>query len=256
MASQKVRPPVLQSFFRISTYLMYAFTPEKKLRLGGRNFCLSSFDKWRLNSHSLSRLSGTDQRSIPSRFAVFGMILFFLFLTGCQSAFLNKIKPNEFKEQYYIDAKLNFAIKHPLNWKRIKTSVSSPKYQANTVLWQIKNPHEKSSVIGNMLIQSLPRNKKSNLPDLLSHFLTGKPELTSGQAEKFEHPAGSALKLLGHDADRGRLTIALQGQQHDFIISLNYPNSRFDELLPVFQDIVASFTEIIRDDNNPKSPST
>ncbi|MCK5912881.1 MAG: hypothetical protein KAG12_03320, partial [Desulfuromusa sp.] len=192
----------------------------------------------------------------PSRFAVFGLILIFLFLSGCQSAFLNKIKPNEFSEQYYIDAKLNFAIKHPLNWKRIKIPVSSPEYQINTIRWQIENPHKKSSVIGNMLIQSLSHNKKSNLPDLLSHFLTGKPELTSGQAEQFKHPAGLALKLLGHDAERGRLTIALQGEQHDFIISLNYPNSRFDELLPVFQDIVASFTEIVRDDSDPKSPST
>jgi hypothetical protein len=41
MASQKVRPTALQRFFRTSTYLMYAFTPEKPLRLVGRNFCLA-----------------------------------------------------------------------------------------------------------------------------------------------------------------------------------------------------------------------
>ena len=200
--------------------------------------------------------SGANLSSFPFRFYLAIFIGLTLPLSGCQSAFLNKIKPNEFNEQYYIDAKLNFAIKHPLNWKRIKIPVSSPEYQIDTILWQIENPHEKSSVIGNMLIQSLSHNEKTNLPDLLSHFLTGKPELTSGQAERFEHPAGSALKLLGHDVDRGRLTIALQGQQHDFIISLNYPNSQFDQLLPVFQDIVDSFTEIVRDDSNPKSPST
>ena len=223
MASQKVRPPVLQPFFWISTYIMYAFTPEKRLRLGGQTFCLAI------------------------------LIGLTLPLFGCQSELLNKIKPNEFNEQYYIDAKLNFAIKHPLNWKRIKIPVSSPKYRANTILWQIENPHKKSSVIGNMLIQSLVRDEKTDLPDLLSHFLIDKPELTSGQTEQFEHPAGLALKLLGHDADRGHLTIALQGQQHDFIISLNYPNNKFDTLLPVFQDIINSFTEITRTANKPGS---
>jgi len=29
MASQKVRPSAFRRFFRISTYLMYAFAPEK-----------------------------------------------------------------------------------------------------------------------------------------------------------------------------------------------------------------------------------
>jgi hypothetical protein len=58
------------------------------------------------------------------------------------------------------------------------------------------------------------------------------------------YPAGQALKMLGHDADRGRLTIALKGQQRDFIIALNFPSDRFDELLPIFDEIVASFVEI------------
>jgi len=33
MASQKVRPTLLVRFFRTSTYSMYAFVPEKPLRL-------------------------------------------------------------------------------------------------------------------------------------------------------------------------------------------------------------------------------
>ena len=185
--------------------------------------------------------------------AISGLILALFLLSGCQSALLNKIKPNEFNEQYYIDAKLDFAIKHPMNWKRIKIPVSSPEYRADTVHWKIENPHKKSAAMGDMSIQSLSRNKKTDLPDLLSNFLTDKPELKSGQAEQFKHPAGLALKLLGHDVDRGRLTIALQGQQHDFIISLDYPNNRFDKLLPVFQDIVDSFTEIIRADSYQKT---
>jgi hypothetical protein len=41
MASQKVRPTELRRFFRISTYLMYAFAPEKTPSLVGRNFCFA-----------------------------------------------------------------------------------------------------------------------------------------------------------------------------------------------------------------------
>jgi len=33
MASQKFRPAALQRFFRTSTYLMYAFTPENHCAL-------------------------------------------------------------------------------------------------------------------------------------------------------------------------------------------------------------------------------
>jgi demethoxyubiquinone hydroxylase (CLK1/Coq7/Cat5 family) len=41
MASQKVRPTALRRFFRTSTYLLYAFAPEKPPSLVGRNFCLA-----------------------------------------------------------------------------------------------------------------------------------------------------------------------------------------------------------------------
>ncbi|MFK5926713.1 MAG: hypothetical protein QM483_08795 [Desulfuromusa sp.] len=222
MASQKIRPPVLQQFFRISTYFMYAFTPEKQLRLGGRFFFLAIF------------------------------ICFVPALLGCQSSLLKKVQMNEFSEQLYIDAKLNFAIKHPQNWQRAVIPVSSPEYRADTVIWIVENPGKENDNVGHMLIRSLSRSDTTDLPDLLSHYLADKPELKSGQAERFEHAAGSALKFLGHDENRGLLTIALLGQQHDFIISLDYPSSRFDELLPVFQDIVDSFTEVIRPDSYPK----
>lgn len=214
----------------------------------------TKFTDWGLNSHSVSQSAGASSRSVPSQFIRLTIcISLILTLFGCQSALLNKIKPTEFSEQLYVDAKLNFAIKHPLNWKRTIIPVSSPKYQANTVSWIVENPRIETDNDGRMLIQNISKNDKASLPDLLSNFLAETPELKSGQAEQFEHPAGPALKLLGHDVDRGLLTIALQGKQHNFIISLDYPSSRFEELLPIFQDIVNSFSEIIRPDNYLKS---
>lgn len=171
--------------------------------------------------------------------------LVILLATGCQTALMKQLPKTDFEEQLYIDAELNFAIKHPLNWKRIKTPVSSPGYRADTVQWQIEDPQQQDTFAGSMLIQSLPSGDKS-LPEQLSRFLADRPELQSGQVDSFEHPAGHALKLLGHDKSHGRLTIALQGQQHDFIIALSCLNNKFEQLLPVFQDIVDSFSEIIR----------
>jgi len=219
MASQKKQPAMMQLFFKISTYIRDAFSPEKQLHLVRRYCCLVIF------------------------------ICFVPTLSGCQSSLLKKVQMNEFSEQLYIDAKLNFAIKHPQNWKRVIIPVSSPKYRADTVSWIAENPPGEKDGAGHMLIRSLPHNSKTDLPDILSSYLADIPELISGQAERFQHPAGSALQFQGHDKDRGVLTIALIGQQRNFIISLDCPSSRFDELLPMFQDIVASFTEILRPDS-------
>ncbi len=172
-------------------------------------------------------------------------ILFLLMLVGCQSPLMKTIQPNEFNEQLYINAKLSFAIKHPLDWVITTTPVSSPNYRNDTVIWKVKNPNIKTDIVGTMLIKSNPTIKSTDLADILSSFLSNQPELTSGQAINFTHSAGNALKLVGHDIEQGRLTIALQGQLHDFIISLDYPNDKFNKLLPVFNDIVASFTEIV-----------
>ena len=222
MVSQKVRSQELQYFFRLTRFTSCIFPPENPLR--------------------------------PIKHFFYLVLLFCLSLLflGCQSSLLKNVQMNEFNEQLYIDAKLNFAIKHPLNWERVIHPVASPKYKADKVSWKIDNPHKENGIIGKMLIQSRPRNKNTSLPDLLSNFLADRPEVKSGQAEQFDHPAGTALKFLGHNVDRGLLTIALQGQQHDFIISLEYPSNRFDKLLPVFQDVVDSFTEVIRPGSYPE----
>ena len=88
------------------------------------------------------------------------------------------------------------------------------------------------------------KTPRKNAADLMADFLAGEPELKAGQAEPFSHPAGEALRLLGRDDQRGRLTIAIQGNRRDFIISLDYPVKHFEELLYIFEDIVASFEEI------------
>lgn len=165
-------------------------------------------------------------------------------LSGCLSTLLNQ-PAGDINEQLYIDARLGFAIKHPLDWLLVQIPVSSPKYRADTILWKIKDLKQQHLDVGEIMIISRTADPKKQLPDLLSSYLSSERELKSSKVENFDHPSGPALKLLGHDDNRGRLTIALKGQSRDFIISLDFPTSRFDELLPVFEDIVASFVEVV-----------
>lgn len=164
-------------------------------------------------------------------------------LSGCVSSMMDKLPGQQINEQLYIDARLGFAIKHPLDWQRLQTPVSSPKYRADTVRWLVKDLQQGRGS-GEMLIRSHAANPELTLPDLLSCYLTEEPELSSGQVEELTLPSGPALKLLGHDDKQGRLTVAMKGKSRDFIISLDYPSSRFDELLPIFLDVVNSFTEV------------
>ncbi|HEY5673541.1 MAG TPA: hypothetical protein VIR78_07545 [Malonomonas sp.] len=165
-------------------------------------------------------------------------------LCAC-SMISGKQSSSDFNEQLYVDARLNFAIKHPLDWRQQQVPVSQPEYRADTVTWVIKDLQQQSTVVGTFLIRSTVADKQKLLPDLLSEFLSTRPELKTGRVTEVTYPAGPALKMLGHDLDRGRLTIALKGQQRDFIISLNYPSDRFDDLLPIFEEIADSFVEIL-----------
>ena len=80
-------------------------------------------------------------------------------------------------EQLYLDAKLNFSIKHPLDWERISIPPSSPEFRADTVRWKISNPLWKENAVGDMLVRSMPGLENRQLADLLSDFLSVQPQL-------------------------------------------------------------------------------
>ena len=161
---------------------------------------------------------------------------------------LGKQPARNINEQFYIDARLDFAIKHPLDWKLKQIPVSSPDFRADTVRWQVNGLKQGNDAVGEMLIRSWPTESNTPLEDLLNSYLSGEAKLADIHKENFDHPSGPALKLTGHDDQQGRLLLALKGQKRDFIISIGYPSNRFEELLPVFQDIIDSFVEVVRPD--------
>lgn len=168
-----------------------------------------------------------------------------LLLSGCLPASLQKqLSGNDYNEQLYVNAALGFSVLHPLAWQRLELPVSSPQYRADSIRWQVLDPEHKSNVTGEMLIRSLAPDVDRSLLKLLDDFLQQQPALNSREIENFRHPSGEALRLVGHDDRRGHLIIALKGAQHDFIIAIDFPSRRFAELLPFFENVVTSFSEI------------
>jgi len=147
-------------------------------------------------------------------------------------------------EQLYIDARLNFAIKHPLDWKRLQIPVSSPQYRDDTIRWQIAAPQSQNHDPGELLIRSTAADPDMKSTDLLNNYAPTQAELTTGPVEALVLPAGPATKLLGQEDEHSRLTVAIKGKDRDFIISLDFPSNRLEELLPTFQDLIKSLTEV------------
>lgn len=179
----------------------------------------------------------------PLRYTLILLILCSFLLNGCFSSMMDKLPAKNISEQLYIDARLHFAIKHPLRWKRLQIPVSSTEYRKDTIRWQIQGDNRSD---GEMLIRSLSASPDKDLPDLLSSYLAETPELQTSEVVPVELAAGNGLKLLGQDDQQGRLTLVIKGQARDFIISLVSPSDRFAELLPIFQDIVNSFVEVAK----------
>jgi len=195
----------------------------------------------------LYHLGGLSLHMVRSRGLIqFLLLCFFLLLqAGCLGSMNSDPPTRNFKEQLYLDARLNFSIQHPLDWQRLQKPVSAIDYRPDTIVWSIQDPEKKLPGSGNMLIRALPHDPTQQLPDRLDAFLEDLRILKSQPAEPFSHPAGKAQVLRTQNDDDGWLIIAIKGQQQDYIISINFTAENFNSLLPVFLDIVGSFLEVV-----------
>lgn len=171
-------------------------------------------------------------------------------LTACSSSMFSKQVLSNRNEQFYIDARLNFAIKHPLDWELQQIPTSSPEYRADTVHWSITLPQPDPGA-AEMLILAHQGQESGELSALLDTFLAELPTLDSQPVEAFKHSAGSAIKLIGQNNNLTWLIVAVDGRQRDFIISFTCPVDNYQKLKPLFEDIVDSFVEI----SHPSTPS-
>ena len=165
-------------------------------------------------------------------------------LSACFGS-LNSGQTTSFKEQLYIDARLNFSIKHPLDWQRQQIPVSSLDYRPDTIIWRIQDPEKQYPGFGQMLIRAMPTDPAKTLDSLMLDNMIDYAQFDPADKRPLTHPAGDALILQGHEKNLGWMFLAIKGQKQDFFISINFPASGFDQLLPVFQDIVDSFSEVL-----------
>lgn len=167
-----------------------------------------------------------------------------LLMLGCSLSSLNldqQIEPN-LSEQLYLDARLEFALSHPLNWQRLHTPVSSPAYRADRVRWQIIDSQQQSC--GEMLVTSLNADQDRSLKHLLFSDDPQRAGLPTDLPVPLELPAGPALQLQNQFPEHARLTAAIKGQGKDFIVDFIYPANRSDQLLPIFRRILDSIRDL------------
>lgn len=181
-------------------------------------------------------------------------LLVFL-LAGCQSGLMSNLPTTDFEEQLYINAEMNFAIKHPLAWQPVLVPVSSPAYQTNRFRWTITDPTRKDALSGEMQIQAFPPGN-GTVNDRLKAYLGGQEDEIDGQSSPLDHHLEPALEFIGRSAATGYLVAVLQGRDHLFLIAFSYPLDHFDDLSPVFRDVIGSFTEIIRTEQEPETPNS
>jgi len=175
----------------------------------------------------------------------YGALLLCCLLTaGCSMSMqeLEQQLESSFSEQLYLDARLEFALSHPLDWQRLQTPVSSPGYRADRVRWQIMDSQK--SVCGEMQVISLAADPNRLLLELLDSANPPQSEPLSGTIEHIDLPIGPALQRQAQFPEHNRLTTAVKGHGKDFIISFSYPANQAEQFRPVFAKILASFNDL------------
>ena len=178
--------------------------------------------------------------------AVQHLLLFSLLLAGCSAAELNQNLGPEYSEQLYIDARHEFAVKHPLDWQKVQFPVSDPDFLPDAVYWQIGDPKDSAQEQPQalLLIRCLPLDDNINLASRLNSNLTHQQDAALISREILTLPAGEALKQLEKTANRDVLSVIIRGSRQDFILTLNAPTMTSGRLMPIFMEILDSFIEL------------
>ncbi len=175
------------------------------------------------------------------RFFLFTTILC-LFMLGCQKPLPQQELTSKTDEQLYVDAKHEFAIKHPQNWQIIYIPVSSPKYRENRVVWNISS---EGNCPGELSVVTLPKHNTGAIAQWLETesgilHITKEPQVMA-----YRHPIGPAKAVIWQQGCEQYQSIAISGQHHDFVVTLKYPTAQWRLIDASFHDTVDSLQEIL-----------
>lgn len=166
-----------------------------------------------------------------------------ILLAGCQSMLMSKMQGPGYEEQLYVNAGQNFTIKHPLQWSSIQVPVSSPQYQPNRTAWTTTDPTAENDLSGTMQILTFPAGIKP-AHERLNDFLATLDEKTTEQQVPAANDKETDLQYVGKSAVNGYLIAILKGKHSDYLVAFDFPVEQFDNILPVFKDVIDSFSEI------------
>jgi len=150
------------------------------------------------------------------------------------------------KKTYYFDAELQFAIETPSQWRMSRGDGKEP--ESCTVRWQAAAPAGEGGPAAQATVFACPAARWPTGADgMRTELLTAHPGLTLGPREALAPPAGGAEILEGHDASRHYLVTLLPTEERGYIVILSAPIVSFEELRPLFEEILASFEPVATD---------
>ncbi|MCF6179600.1 MAG: hypothetical protein L3J63_09475 [Geopsychrobacter sp.] len=141
-------------------------------------------------------------------------------------------------EVAYIDLRQELSLVIPVSWQRKHIPVSSPKYHPDVVQWLIPGSNGGENSLS---IKTLPETDLSILQQTLLNQGRETGDEIPDTPFKFEHPAGTALRLnLSTDANQSIL-LAIMGRQHSYLLNFKLTKEDYTQLLPSIEKIILKF---------------
>jgi len=171
------------------------------------------------------------------QYSVLILVLFLTLLTGCLGS---KGKYSDSAdEEAYIDLKHGFSLVIPVTWRREQLPVSSSKYKADTVVWDIKGMSGRDTRLS---IKTYEQSKSPITPEDLTALIQSRPDATAGVPFNFKHPAGQAIRVEETTPTGKLIMLAISTSLQAFLLSIEIPEADYDRLLPKIEKTILSFT--------------
>lgn len=165
-------------------------------------------------------------------------ILVTLYLAGCAAPNRSEDARSLANEEAYIDMKRSFSLVLPSDWIRVRIPVSSPRYRADSVSWQLPGTQASDNSL------QISRQHLSPNESILAGFLSTQPELNESATLSFEHPAGKALRLDGRDALKKVIYTVIQGNEKSYLLAFRVEEKDYTRLAQAINRVILSFSNL------------
>lgn len=160
-----------------------------------------------------------------------------LVLYGCAASGVDQDNLQASDEEAYIDLKHSFTLVVPTSWELVKIPVFSPNYRSDSVNWRILSSGTK---YGTLQIRVSPATTAPLRQQFLA-FLNGDFHSGSDKIEKFDHPAGKALRVDTDKDGMHLIRLAIAGKKRIFFLFFRLAPAEVQSLRPSIEKTIRSF---------------